>query len=241
MSNDFQLLVRELRSALGFTGAKHPNASTRLLGNAEQRKNRGRWETLTLGGQAKPLLSVEGDPQQSEVVFITCAVQSHANEDTSDLPQVVGTLQWGSDGGAVQSVDFDFLRGATLSVAGNFVSVTARIEAAPGSVTDCSVGAFIGYGVKASGPAQRTLGAELNNGDVALMDVPRFARSVRVLRAVPGASLGVAWLDAAGAALASWTASTDFPLVVPAGAVSLRITNVSGAATRVRAVFELSI
>lgn len=234
------ILPEPLYSWLSDTGHKLLGPADGLLGNAEQRKNRGQFQDIRLGGTQKTVVDVLGDDQLACGAAIACSVQSLTGGDDATLPTVVGVLSWGTAGVAVQSVEFDWLRGTVLGVAGSTVQVFARVESAPNEdATECTVGASIAYGAKAFGPAQRTRVLVLPDATPVAVQVPKFARIVRLLRSVAGAAITAEWLDSNGATLAQWNSGGELVLPMPSGATELQVTNASGAALTVRAVFEL--
>lgn len=238
MTIDETTLRHVMRSVLAETGAKHLTASDGLLGNADQRKNRGRWSELSATNPVARLLDLSSDDQLGMVCYLTCGIIA-AGDDSPALPMVRGVASWGTDGGAVDLVEFDFLRGTVLTLAGSSIRVTAYFDGDPSPV---QVGVFASYGAKPGGyGAQRTLAVELEDEASGTLDLPRFARFARILTTEPGASIEAAWLDASAAVIAAVTSADPIALPIPQGAARLRITNNSGDALTARAIFELCL
>lgn len=221
----------DLHSGLKRTGLRDLGAVVEAgpLGNAYQRKNRGRLETLVTGAPFVRLLDTRGDVQLSAHTTLTIdltRVQAAAPGQERVMPAVVGRVRWGSDGASHEAL-FDVLHGTTLSVAAASVQLDAAIESDPLELGSVHARASIGYMPRAAPPIRRTLRElEVPSLAIANFPIPAFATAFRVLRA-PQDAVAVAQEDGTGGVLAFLSTSFDVHQVVLPDAVVIAVTNLS--------------
>jgi hypothetical protein len=242
-----------LKSALGIKSLElGPVVGAGALGQAYQRKNRGRFQNIQTGGQWVRLLDVVGEDQLAAAVSIACSLQraqSFTPADASILPAVVGRLDWGTDG-AAHVAEFDFVNGTTIVPAGSAFRVDVRIESDPAELGAVLALCSVGYLPSSRQPARRTLStpAPLEPEATIVHQIPAFASQLEVLRApdplvLPSLGAGVAVLvqDAAGTTIAALSTAGRAVMPLPQGAAQVEIQNLSSVPQTHRAVFTLWI
>lgn len=242
--NDRARLLAERASNLADTGAKLAlGLAEGLLGNAHQRKNRGRWVELAPGGSGQ-VLAVTGDDQLAAGCQVACSLKpvgsAAAGLASMSIPPVLGVLRWGTDG-VQHELEFDFVQGVVFSVAGSYLEVTARNLAPADGETALSVqaGGALGY-FPHSRPLRRSFSArDVEAADIFRCPVPPFARTVEAIRSPQGAVILVCE-DLTGFPLAM--VSTVGPAVLPIvpETAQVAIFNSSGATmNQITAAFDL--
>lgn len=235
-------------SRLADTGAKLPAVvSQGLLGNAHQRKDRGRWADLPVTGQQFTVLSVTGDDQLSAGCQVQCSLQQlqqpAADEFLSDvMPAVLGTVRWGTDGVQHQA-EFDWLHGVTFSLSASFLEVSARVllESQTAQPIPVRAGAALGY-FPHSKPLRRSFFArEIESLGEARFPVPAFARNVSILLSPHGSVIAVQE-DRSGFPLVMRNTLEPITMQLAPDVARVVVANTSGAGlNQVTAAYELWI
>lgn len=243
--------VADLR---GVTG----NAPLALLGKANQRKDGGRVETIERGAAPRTVIDLSGEDALASVCTITINVDVSQKEDPARmtramLPPIVALLSWGTDGGS-NNAEVDVLRGQSIQVPASALIVQVAFDVLPGLLVGLPVATFatvsgsVGYYPTGAGPAQRTRYAFLlpagspADADEMIVDVPAFARRVRVLRSVASNPLDIVQLGPSGFEIAQQN-TLDPNAVMPLSvlATQMRVRNLGAAPVAASLVFELAL
>lgn len=223
----------EIESSLGYTGTPvSEDARAGLLGNLHQRKNRGRNLALFPTGQWLRLLDLTGDPQLATQATVSCSL---GGVKVSDMPRVIGRIQWGSDGGTHEAL-FDFIHGTQLSIPSDGIRVDAMIEGNQAGVPQVIAGASVGYYPRGGLSPRRTiLNPEIVDAQSAVAyDIPAFASHVSIgIGSVPatqtGAVVTVEFMSAGGGSMTFVTSMSTYeasrPIPIPNGATQVQVYN----------------
>lgn len=243
----------------GITGSRDVtgNAPLGLIGKRDQRKNGGRIAHVVRGAAPETVIDLRGDDQLAEVVTVTLNVDIDApNNDrpTWDmLPPLVAFVSWGTDGGS-NFAEVDVLRGQSLQLPASMLIVQVAIDRLP-PLFDAlpmsqlaSVSGSVGYQPTGAGPAQRTRWDFLlpfgtpGDLDTMIVDVPRFARSLRLERSDSTAPIDVVLLGPSAVEVGRIN-SLDPNAVLPLHplATQVQAQNLSGAPVLTSLVFQLAI
>jgi hypothetical protein len=223
-----------------------------LLGEAWERKNRGRSETLQRLEDRAVVVDCVADDQLSAMVSIACEVlpfgvvplPGEIPADVNPTFPIVGRVEWGNDGAAT-SADFDFLNGTVITLAAASVRVTCQFD---GPFPDeevplipAVVRAHVGYMPRAGLSAQRTKRATgIASGAQVAWAIPKFAKHVRIVR-TPAGAIGVTLLGFLGPVAAVTTADPVVALPLPGDARLVIVDNLGPDPIELRGVFDLWI
>ena len=230
-------------------------------------------EEFRSAGRAADLLRLEGDDDAGRALTVTCSgpdlVFPSPAGATTRAP-VVGLLQWGLDAGRSEA-EFDWIVGTALTLWASHIRVSARFEDAvtfpatspptlpPVTVAGAALAiarirAFVAeqpYGEAV--PPQRTMllpPLSIVSGVLsAIVTVPRYSHSVRLVMAPAGGTVVVEGLDD-GAAAALWSVSypgtilpSNMGQILPLSNDTrrIRVTLTAGTVASARLVFGLRI
>lgn len=245
---------QEMMSALGHTGAPgltnglSGDAFAALLGNAHERKNRGRNVPLLTTASWQRILDLTGDPQLASQTTVTCSL---GGVELAKMPRVTGRLQWGTDGGT-HEVLFDFVHGTLLSVPADGIRLDAIVDADPADVKEVLAGASVAYYPRGGLAPRRTLlTGVVGDDDNTTFDIPAFASRVAagVTTADPtdltGDAVAIEFLDSNGVSMMVVT-GTVYQLaqstVIPNGAAQVKVYNLlDGIEVTQSLIFDLSL
>lgn len=195
-------------------------------------------------GERLAVANKEGDDFDSQLMTVQLGVSLEAPSQTPDFDvwDLVAHLGWGV-GGTSEKAEIDCLLGTAVTLAATSVTVDISYPSVLGPVM--RVTAMLAYGALASGYARRTIAmGQVDAGDTAVIDVPRWAQSVVLLSDDPAGYGGyIVELERATNNIAlgaiPLSAFERDAIPMPAAARRLRVINQAVDAARLSALFTL--
>lgn len=223
--------------------------SSAPLGDAYERKNRGRFQQIDPAGGFVRLLDVVGDDQLAQHLTVHASarpVESYTAATRANVPPIVLRVSWGTDG-AAHEAELDLVQGACFSVAASSLRVDAAIEPPYGeeSQEPANVAVSVGYypsPTRATRTFRRVLSGDDGPASLQLVPIPAFATRVEVLRyGIQAVFAG--FLDASQAVtFGGVLTSGPIDLPIPNGAAFLALEKWTGEPTQIAsAIFHLGL
>lgn len=233
------------------------DARAALLGDGNQRKNRGRSAEMSIDSPPTVLLDLMGDDQLASGATITLGVRAVQSQmpglyPYSSTPPLVARVDWGVDGSAFHA-DVDMRQGATFTLSASSLRLQAMVDelalvpiaGAGGRVAwppaPCIVSASAGY-YTARCTATRTVYARVDALATGTVFVPAFARRVRLTSTAPSGALTAAVFATIFPPVVAVSSSSPIDIELPNGSNSIVIQNMDADdGALVAAVFELDL